>query len=110
MVVRLHWRAERQLKAIFDYYNGVAGSRVARNIVLRIIKSIDALRYMPFMAPVEPLLADEPVEYRSLVILRRYKAIYHVDEETGTVVVVDFWDCRMDPVALKERVVETIEE
>lgn len=52
------------------------------------------------MASVEQLLDGEPEMFRSLVVLRRYKVIYYVTDET--IYVADIWDCRQDPAILKE--------
>jgi plasmid stabilization system protein ParE len=109
MVVRWHWLAEEQLKEIFDYHLKKAGHKTAKKIVVRIKEYTATLGMMPFIGPVELSLESEPEEYRSLVIPKKYKAIYHVDTENNSVIIVDLWDCRQSPESLKERVAETTE-
>lgn len=66
-----------------------------------ILNEIDRLASFPEMALVEPLLESEAETFRSLVLKRRYKAIYVIEGET--VNTVDIWDCRQDPEILKQK-------
>jgi len=102
MVVRWSAVAEVRLKGIFDYYLDAAGDKVAMKIAVEIRNAVDSLGTMPLMAPVENDLTDREVVFRSLVINRRYKVIYFVEDES--VIVVDIWDCHQNPVMLKKRV------
>jgi toxin ParE1/3/4 len=69
MEISLEWSelSERQLKDIFDYYSIKASSRIARNIVNRIIDRVSILESNPFSGPKEELLIDYPEEFRCLV-------------------------------------------
>ncbi len=107
MVVHWHWLAEEQLKTIFDYYREVSGERTAIKITLKIKEYTAALGAMPFMAPLELLLEDEAEQYRSLVVARKYKAVYYVDEDNEEVIIVDLWDCRQNPETLKSKTLKT---
>ena len=47
------------------------------------------------MAAVELLLENEPIIYRSLVVIGTYKVIYYIG--SNTVYIYDIWDCHQAP-------------
>ena len=49
----------------------------------------------PNIGPIDPLFADRPVTYRSVVINGLSKLVYRVDGET--IHIVAFWDTRREP-------------
>ena len=51
----------------------------------------------PYIGKIDPLFEERSKTYRSVLINRRSKMVYYV--ENDTVVVAGFWDCRRDPVA-----------
>ncbi|MDR2912657.1 MAG: type II toxin-antitoxin system RelE/ParE family toxin [Alistipes sp.] len=104
MVVLVTISAEGRLRDIFDFYRDRAGRNTAAKIVTKIREHANALGAMPFMAPVEQSLNGEQTEFRSLVVAKRYKIVYHVAKDVETVYIVDIWDCRQSPESLKERV------
>ena len=58
----------------------------------------------PYLGPIEPLLADLPQTYRSVVVGRLNKMVYHIEEDEKTISVDDFWDVRREPQALADEV------
>ena len=52
----------------------------------------------PNIGRIEPLLEHRPKLYRSLVVTKRSKLIYHIDGET--IYIVDVWDTRREPKKL----------
>ena len=58
----------------------------------------------PYLGPIEPLLADLPQTYRSVVVGRLNKMVYHIEEDEKTIYVDDFWDVRREPQALADEV------
>lgn len=56
----------------------------------------------PNIGKIDPLFEERSKTYRSVLINRRSKMVYYV--ENDTVVVDGFWDCRRDPVAQAKRV------
>lgn len=102
MVIRWYAAAERRLKEIFDYYLDAAGRKTAMKIAAGIRDSAESLGTMPFMASTEPLLEQDMEGFRSLIVKKQYKVIYFIEDEI--IYVVDVWDCRQDPQALKKRV------
>lgn len=93
-------QAVEALKNIYSFLQGDSPKAVA-TIHNDILDGIDRLLSFPEMAPVERLLEDESETFRSLIIGRRYKAVYVVGKETITI--VDIWDCRQEPEALKQK-------
>ena len=105
MVVKWSAVAEERLKGIFDYYLHAAGNKVAMQLVVKVRDSVDSLRSMPLMAPLEKDLTDMEPAFRSLIINRHYKAIYFIDDEN--IMVVDIWDCRQNLVKLRRGIINT---
>ena len=97
--------APKAVRALTEIYNYLAdkNERAAVDVHNEIVDEIDRLVVYPQMAPVEPLLADEPEMFRSLLIRRRYKAVYVVENDVVTV--VDIWDCFQNPDTLKQRTI-----
>lgn len=79
--------------------------RKNRDIFLHKVQ--DVRRYLetnPHLGPVEPLLSDCPKTYRSIVVTKLNKMIYHIADDH--IEVVDFWDVRREPKALAAQVKE----
>ena len=58
----------------------------------------------PYLGPVEPLLADLPQTYRSVVVGKLNKMVYCIEEDEKVIYVVAFWDCRREPATLASQV------
>jgi hypothetical protein len=54
------------------------------------------LRKVPNICKIDPLYADRPLTYRSVIINGLNKMVYRVDGEI--IYIVDFWDTRREPV------------
>lgn len=55
-----------------------------------------------YLGRIEPLLDEASVAYRSITVNKLNKIIYYVNDDT--IEIVDFWDTRMDPLQLSNRV------
>jgi len=91
------------LKNIYEFICQ-ENNRAAAVIHNEILDKIDQLCSFPQMAPIEPLLEDLAVSYRSLVVHSNYKVIYRVEGEK--IFIVDIWDCRQKPEMLKKRIIK----
>lgn len=101
MKINFSEHAVRQLDDIFDFLsqkNESAAIRTYNDVLDRIEKLLS----FPQMAAIEPLLVDEPENYRSLVVNNQYKVIYHTDDTNLNI--VDVWDCRRDPAYLQKHI------
>ncbi|GHT42915.1 hypothetical protein AGMMS49965_15520 [Bacteroidia bacterium] len=102
MVINWTDRAKQHLRDIYDYYADVAGDNIAGKLAADISNAARPLATFPEMAAREPALIDYPQVFRSLIVRKRYKIIYFVENEIVHIVAV--WDCRQNPDKLKGRV------
>ncbi len=49
----------------------------------------------PNIGAIDPLYADRPFAYRSVIINGLSKMVYRVDDDI--IHIVGFWDCRQEP-------------
>jgi len=73
------------------------GKLVAANFLEDVTNVVNLLEQMPYLGIVEPLLSRSKWKFRSIVTDKKNKLIYLVRED---IVIVDFWDTRMNPTAL----------
>lgn len=79
------------------------GRIVAANFLEEVVHVVDLLEQMPYLGVVEPLLYRSKWKFRSIVTDKRNKLIYLVREE---IVIVDFWDTRMNPTTLVKQLMD----
>ena len=90
--------ALEDMEDIYHYY-AQQNENYAVELYNQIIEEAEQLQDFPQMAQKESLLEEYKEEYRSLVIQNRYKLVYFVEDETVNVVAV--FDCRQNPIKLK---------
>ena len=72
--------------------------RTGKNEFLQNVHHINSLlAENPNLGPVEPLLADRAMMYRSVVANRLNKIVYFIKDDH--IEVADFWDTRREPNA-----------
>ena len=64
------------------------------------------LQSNPYMGPVEPLLADLPDGFRSIVVNHLNKIVYYVEDDT--IHIADFWDTRREPKKQAQQTTESL--
>lgn len=47
------------------------------------------------MGSIDPLYADRPIAYRSIIVNGLSKLVYRIDDDA--IRIVGFWDCRQEP-------------
>jgi len=104
MTVFILPKALQRLDEIYDYIR-LFSEKEAIRIYNSILDEIGILKLFPQMSPVEPFLADCGKIFRSLVVMKNYKAIYYIEEEENTVYVATIWDCRQNPENLGKEIV-----
>jgi len=92
-------RAKKSLHIVEDYILREFGERKRDEFMAEAEKVAIQLESFPKMGKEEPLLAHRKKRYRSYVITRLSKMIYHIDEQRELVVVSDVWDTRREPKA-----------
>ena len=93
-------RAKKSLHIVEDYILREFGERKRDEFMAEAEKVAIQLESFPKMGKEEPLLAHRKKRYRSYVITRLSKMIYHIDEQRELVVVSDVWDTRREPKAV----------
>lgn len=95
MRIKVEDEAKKKILQTARYIQQQFGTtaRVAFRNEIRLV--VDILRVNPNLGPIEPLLADAPVSYRSIVVRRLNKIIYWINGDV--IEIVDFWDCRREP-------------
>ena len=98
-----HDSAREHLRKIFDYYYENVSQKVAYSILRDTLDDIQGLETMPGKGAPEPLLKRRKLEYRRLVIRRRYKVIYFLANDEAHIVAI--WDTKQS----KRKLVQTIQ-
>ena len=78
------------------------GRQSRDNFLAKVKETRMLLATNPYLGPIEPLLADLPKTYRSVVIGKLNKMVYHIED--NHIEIDDFWDCRREPQALADEV------
>jgi len=64
------------------------------------------LQSNPYLGSVEPLLADFPDCFRSIVVNRLNKIVYYVEDDT--IHIADFWDTRREPKKQAQQTIDSL--
>ena len=104
MKVILLPKALSRLDDIFDWVKETNSENAAVKVYNSILDELEILEKQPRIAAIEPLLEDFSKQFRSLIIKRRYKAIYYIDEEKDMIFVATIWDCRQNPNNLSKEI------
>ncbi|MBR3713653.1 MAG: type II toxin-antitoxin system RelE/ParE family toxin [Bacteroidales bacterium] len=94
--------AKQQMRHIAKYIRINFGVTARKNFTEEIRHTNLLLATHPNIGVVEPLLDDCAKTYRSFVIKRHDKIVYHVGDDR--IEVVAFWDCRQDPERLVSQI------
>ena len=78
------------------------GKNVVKKVTNVLIEKIARLSKFPEMGYPEPLLANRPQRFRSIIIQEHYKFIYTIID--NKIQILDFWDMRMNPETLQRRI------
>lgn len=87
--------AEIKIRQTARYIHQKFGTTVRSNFITEIKRIVKLLNVNPCLGVVERYLEGAPVLYRSIVIQRRDKIIYWINDEI--IEIVDFWDCLREP-------------
>ena len=102
MVVEWTKYAEKQRDKIANYISRTFTEKQMQSFIRKVWQSTNLLRHNPYMGHIDPLFADRPISYRSLIVANKNKLVYHI---VGEIIYVDaFWDCRCDPEAQAKKI------
>ena len=100
-VIWNNW-SENLLRQTADYIQVEFGKEAKVKFIKDIYYITTLLEANPNLGKAEPLLANTPVLYRSLVVSRLNKIIYWINGDT--IEIVDFWDTRREPKSQAEQI------
>ena len=103
MEIRSSILFKQQVADLVCYLKVAFGKRIAFRVKNEIEKKVFLLKLFPNMGIVEPLLEEEPLVYRYLVI-KHNKIFYTVEE--NYIFIHLLWDCRQDPGHLLDLIKE----
>ena len=102
MQFKLSSIAVRHLQEIIDSHLEYCGEQSAMKLSHQIDEKLRTLTRFPESGAPEELLKGKVILYRSKLINKRYKMIYHIGEDA--ILVDAFWDMRMHPARLQQRI------
>jgi plasmid stabilization system protein ParE len=94
--------AKQQIRQIAKYIRSEFGKDRRDEFIKEVRQTRRLIERSPNIGPVEPLLAERAVTYRSYVMNRLNKIVYRIDGDI--IYIVAFWDVRRDPITLTNEV------
>jgi plasmid stabilization system protein ParE len=88
-------KAKKDRDNIADYIREGFGAKRKDEFLLQVRQTTKMLKRYPNMGPIDPLFADRPRSYRSVIVGGLSKMVYFV--EGDVVYIASMWDCRRDP-------------
>lgn len=95
-------KAEWRIDDTSGYIKDEFGRKAEQDFRCKIRDIVRLLRRNPCLGPVEPLLAERPSTYRSVVVGTLNKIVYRVLDDR--IEIADLWDCRREPQVQAEKV------
>ena len=95
--MRVIWspRALDAREQIAGYIGRRFGKKHRTEFLQEVRKTTRALKSNPNIGAIDPLFADRPTAYRSIIINGLSKMVYYIDDEF--VRIAAFWDTRREP-------------
>ena len=90
--------AEKEIRKTARYIQQEFDRKSRDKFIQRVNETKKLLATNPYLGPVEPLLKERTRTYRSVVVGKLNKMIYHIIDDH--IEVVALWDCRREPKAL----------
>ncbi|MBR5393575.1 MAG: type II toxin-antitoxin system RelE/ParE family toxin [Bacteroidaceae bacterium] len=104
--MRVEWTdyADMRRDQVADYIRDHFGAKYKNRFINDVRKITKMLRRNPNIGSIDPLFADRPVAYRSIIINGLSKMVYRIDDDT--IYIVGFWDTRQEPAVQAAQVKE----
>jgi len=102
MIVEWTKQAEQALDEATDFVFQEYGWDACDRFLYRVLHTAKLLENHPHLGPIEPLLINRQVAYRSVVVGHLNKIVYCILD--NQISVVDFWDTRREPETLAAQV------
>lgn len=88
-------KARDSFRQVARYINTKFGRKAREDFMQRVKDAESLIKRSPNVGPIDPLYADRPVTYRSIIINGLNKLVYRIDDDI--IHIVDFWDTRREP-------------
>lgn len=88
--------ADRQRDQIADYIREQFGTKRKRQFIREVHQTTQMLRRSPNIGQIDPLFADRPTAFRSVIVNGLNKLVYRVDDDA--IHIVAFLDTRTEPI------------
>ena len=95
MMIKWDPKAKVSLRQIAHYVNTKFGRKARQNFMQRVKNTENLIRQSPNVGPIDPLFAERPQTYRSVIVNGLNKMVYRIDGDV--IYIVAFWDTRMEP-------------
>lgn len=95
--MKIIWQepAKAGRRQVAAYIRREFGINRAKKFSQEIDDTVNLLLRSPGIGQIDPLYADRPLTYRSVIINGLNKLVYRVDGDI--IYIVDFWDTRREP-------------
>jgi plasmid stabilization system protein ParE len=97
-------RAWNEYRKQLLYSKEEFGAKAAKHFFNNVSKRLLRLENYPLTGFIEPLLTNFKEGFRSTVVLKNFKLVYHYVPENDIVYIDDVWDMRREPSSLVKRV------
>jgi plasmid stabilization system protein ParE len=94
--------AKQQIRQIAKYIQKEFGKDRRNEFMKEVRQTRRLIEDSPNIGPIEPLLAERTLMYRSYVMNHLDKIVYRIDGDI--IYIVAFWDVRRDPSTLASEV------
>ena len=84
------------MRQVARYVNKKFGRKARQEFMQRVRDAEKRIATQHSIGQIDPLYADRPVTYRSVIINGLNKMVYRIDGDI--IYIVDFWDTRREPV------------
>ena len=102
MQIKFSSTAIRHLQEIIDGHLEYCGKYSALKFSSQVDEKLHTLSLFPEFGSPEELLKGRKILYRSKLINKRYKMIYHIGDDS--IMIDAFWDMKMHPQSLLSRI------
>jgi len=82
-------------RQIANYIHRKFGFKRKKKFMQEVDQTVRMLMRVPQLGSIDPLYADRPTAYRSIIINGLNKMIYRIDD--NIIYIADFWDTRCEP-------------
>ena len=97
-------RAWAEYRTQLLYSKEEFGTTAAKRFYKNVCQRTARLEKYPLTGFIEPLLEERKERFRSTIVLKNFKLVYHYIQEDNIVFIDDLWDMRREPKSLAKRI------